>query len=261
MSQSEANTSTTSHQKLALIIGQSQYTHMEKLEQCAKDALLVGETTQFLGFQTKIALDNTNAELKAEIAGLYSKARNGDTIFIYYSGLGGQQNDDKGQHNFLFGVDCKDRDNYHITQGIELNKYILREIMSSYANCRSLIVLDACRIYPAQNEIYKTSKARVTSPPDFSSYTNTSSKIDYDRACCGYDIIFACQPGCDSLLRDDKYGYFASALSQSLREYNTWDQAIRNTIKQVQISTEGRQKPCASVNIAGEILLQQNTQN
>ncbi|HTN98742.1 MAG TPA: caspase family protein, partial [Nordella sp.] len=73
---------------VALIIGQSSYTHVTPLPNAGQDARAIGKLMTDLGFETRNAPDRNAKALKREIERFIEDAEGADVAFIYYAGHG-----------------------------------------------------------------------------------------------------------------------------------------------------------------------------
>jgi uncharacterized caspase-like protein len=73
---------------VALIIGQSNYAHIQPLPNAGQDARAIGKLLTDLGFETRNAPDRNAKALKREIERFIEDAEGADVAFVYYAGHG-----------------------------------------------------------------------------------------------------------------------------------------------------------------------------
>jgi Caspase domain len=128
--------------RIALVIGNSRYAHVETLENPANDAKAIEAKLSALGFEVFAGTDLNLAGFRQLSGKFQAEAKTADTALIYYSGHGFQF---QGQ-NFIVPIDASLRSKQAIeTETVRLNDLI--------ANVQSrerqvLVFLDACRNNP-----------------------------------------------------------------------------------------------------------------
>ena len=128
--------------RIAMVIGNSRYAHVETLENPANDAQAMEEKLRALGFEVFGGIDLTLAEFRLLSGKFQREAKTASTALIYYSGHGFQF---QGQ-NFVVPIDASLKSKEAIeTETVKLSDLI--------ANVQSrdrqvLVFLDACRNNP-----------------------------------------------------------------------------------------------------------------
>lgn len=170
-----------SQQRLALIVGNGAYENIGALRNPTADARLISETLNELGFETTMALDSDQADMKRQIAefGRRLRAADKDAVgFFYYAGHGVQA----GGRNYLLPVEARPTDVADLDlMGVEAN-WVLRQ-MESAGNRTNIIVLDACRNNPfvASNRSLGRGLAQIDAPTgSFISYATAPGKVALD---------------------------------------------------------------------------------
>ena len=87
--------------RVALVVGNDDYTTLPKLEKAVNDARGVGETLRGLGFQVFEGINAGRKDMEAKIAELEAAIEPGDEVFFFYAGHGVAL----GTENFLIPVD------------------------------------------------------------------------------------------------------------------------------------------------------------
>eukprot|EP01023_Acetabularia_acetabulum_P003743 TRINITY_DN11552_c0_g1_i1.p1 TRINITY_DN11552_c0_g1~~TRINITY_DN11552_c0_g1_i1.p1 ORF type:complete len:481 (-),score=68.84 TRINITY_DN11552_c0_g1_i1:693-2135(-) len=242
--------------KLAVIIGNNDYNYLDKLCLCIRDAELVNDTLTKLGFRTRLCKNCTNEEIRDELMRFGDQLEEGDIAFFYFGGHAGQQSIGNRQDNYLFGIDANSKEvgESNTITGIAVNQKIIERWFRE--ECIYLIVLDACREYPASNVKYKAvnqdlqtfEPQRTLAPAYLPEYVGKGQ----------YDIMYACQPG-KYAIEDEKlkHGYLASALCDSLKQEETWNAALTETMGKVHKATKGRQNPSVLHNVRVQLKLEE----
>ena len=86
---------------MALVIGQSDYEHLDPLANPENDARKIEELLDGLGFETEIRLDRTVRRLRRDLDGFVEDAEGTDVALVYYSGHGIEA----GGENYLLPID------------------------------------------------------------------------------------------------------------------------------------------------------------
>ena len=86
---------------VALVIGESDYQTIHKLDNPKRDARAMDDMLDQLGFQVDRVLDGDTRKLRAEIADFVTEAKDADVALVYYSGHGVEA----GGTDFLVPID------------------------------------------------------------------------------------------------------------------------------------------------------------
>ena len=127
--------------KLALCIGNNDYTILPKLSCCISDAESVEKQLKELGFDTILKVNLTREELADQIFDFIEKIESYDAILLYYAGHGFQVDGD----NIIAPIDLNTNNR---TAAVKMNAFPLSELMNKlnqYPNQTKIIILDACR--------------------------------------------------------------------------------------------------------------------
>jgi len=151
--------------KYAVVIGNQDYTKFGRLTKTRTDANDVDAALRSIGFTVNKVLDGNLQQMQAALTWLRNRLgeSEGDAYgFFYYSGHGVQ---DRNGESYLIPVDADiPSENYVGTRALALKT--IHEEMSSAGNQLNIIVLDACRDFPAawNKSISKISKGlgRIT---------------------------------------------------------------------------------------------------
>jgi hypothetical protein len=88
--------------RLALVVGVSEYEHMQTLPLCKNDAQDMAASLDIMGFDVSLVLDPTEAELRACVSEFVSLEESAHLALIYFSGHGLED----GRRNYLLGRDA-----------------------------------------------------------------------------------------------------------------------------------------------------------
>lgn len=127
----------------ALLIGESSYRdpRLEKLATPANDVTQLGAVLEGrYGFNVKVVLDKTRAEILRELDDLAGKLGENDTLLIYYAGHGGMEKVRNGaERGYWLPVDAE----YGGTAGQISNQEITYQVARMAAR-KVLIIADSC---------------------------------------------------------------------------------------------------------------------
>ena len=150
--------------RVALVIGNSDYKTVGALPNPKYDAALVSETLRGLGFEVIETINATQKQMKRSVSKFtekLSKAGNGSVGLFYYAGHGIQV----GGRNYLIPVDAEINNEADVDiESIEANS-VLRSM--EYSNAQvNFVILDACRNNPFARSFRSASRglARMDAP-------------------------------------------------------------------------------------------------
>jgi len=132
--------------RIALIVGNSNYGSVPALDNPSRDARLVGQTLEGLGFKVMLLIDATQVELKRGIAQFGRDLRDAGsdaTGLFYYAGHGVQS----FGSNYLLPVDVSLSDAADLDLVAVEAQSVLRQMFSA-RNKTNIVILDACRNNP-----------------------------------------------------------------------------------------------------------------
>lgn len=223
--------------RLALVIGNGDYSSIGALPNPTSDAELIAGSLESVGFKTTVLLDADQYAMKKGIAEFGRSLRKSSKEAVglfYYAGHGVQA---QGK-NFLLPVEAEPVDAADLDlMGVEAD-WVLRQ-MESAGNRSNIMILDACRNNPfvASNRSLGRGLAQIDAP--------TGSFISYATA-----------PGKVALDGDKENSPFTKALADALP---TPGLALEQIFKKVRIdvlnATEGRQIPWDSSSLVEDLIL------
>ena len=223
--------------RVALVIGQSNYKAVVALPNPANDAKAVSQMLTESGFEVLSAADLTQNEMRARVGDFAAKVaeKGPDTIaLVFYAGHGLQIDGE----NYLVPVDVDPRRETDIPlQAVRLND-ILNTLASVPSKSR-ILLLDACRNNPFP-EINKTAGRGL-------------AIIDAKTGAPGTFMSFSTSPGAEAEDGSGANSPYTTALLAAAKEANI---PIEETFKRVRVAvnkvTEGRQTPWDSSSLTDD---------
>ena len=142
--------------RVALVIGNSKYAAIDKLSNPERDAKLVADALQRLGFEkVELLLDGSREAVTAKLKSFADAAANADWAVVYYAGHGIEFDGS----NYLVPVDVKFEQDADIPKESVALDHVLNAV--SVAGKLRLVILDACRENPFATEMRRTDAASV----------------------------------------------------------------------------------------------------
>lgn len=185
-------------ERIALVIGNSNYTGKGFLENPVKDAEIIAKALEEVGFKVDLHKDLDAKGLKLAIRNHRDKltaAGSGAISFFYYAGHGANDSQDKhGGTNYMIPIGA----DMATARDLQLEAVRLSDAIDSYAQAGvSFVVFDACRNYPFPSAQFRSIFRGFAIQP--------STKGSY--------IVFSSEPGSPAL---DASG-FSAALAEAIR--------------------------------------------
>jgi Caspase domain len=220
-------------QRVALVIGNSNYQSAPKLANPGNDAQSMAQLLNSAGFEVTEAVDLTRNDMVKAVQDFSAKitARGPKTVaMIYYAGHGVQL----AGENYLLPVDAK----ISTPADLDGNSLRLVDVMGTLESIPSrmrIVVLDACRNnpFPGVNDAGR-GLAIVDAP--------NGSIVGYSTA-----------PGTEAQDGDSNHSPYTSAFLRRAREPNLpIEQLFKRVRLDVNDATEGRQTPWESSSLTSE---------
>jgi len=211
--------------RVALVIGNSAYTHVGRLENAGRDARLVASTLRDIGFDVYEHQDLDKAGLGRAMVDFQTQLEGATVGLFYYSGHGLQV----GGLNYIVPVDADIPGvRYVASDTVDLNE-VLESMSASGAPRLNLLILDACRNNPFASQWKADGRS-----------TTVRSGLATVNAQDNFIIAYATSP--DAVATDS--GAYAAALTNSLtvpcREIS---KVFEHVNARVRDATEGDQVP------------------
>ncbi|GEM_PF-5653978 len=138
-----ANAQTNELSRIALVIGNSQYTDLPKLTNPNNDAMAVSETLESLNFEVLLLTDATKEEIKETIKSFSKRIEGYETVLFYYAGHGIEI---LGK-NYMVPVDAQASTVADVKRSCISTNSVL-SLMRFAKSENNIVILDACRENP-----------------------------------------------------------------------------------------------------------------
>lgn len=226
--------------RIALVIGNSNYTAITPLKNPARDARLIRQTLHDkLGFEVIYAENASKAQLERAIGryGARLAAAGADAVAVfYYAGHGVQS----GGENFLLPVDITIAREAELVLRSVRAEDVLRQMQGARAATK-IVFLDACRDNPFAARFKMTGGGGLG---------------DIALGNTEFIIGYAATAGLSAEDGDGKNSPYATALAQYLATPNTEiSEILRLVRKDVVTATRGRQLPEARTTLLRTLYL------
>ena len=220
-------------QRIALVIGNSNYQTAPKLANPGNDAQSVAQLLNSAGFEVTQATDLTRSDMVRVVQDFSAKVAErgpGTVAMIYYAGHGVQV----AGENYLLPVDAK------ISSPADLDGNSLRLVdvmgtLKSISSRMRIVVLDACRNNPF---------------PEVSDAGRGLAIVDAPN---GSIVGYSTAPGMEAQDGDGNHSPYTSAFLNNAREPNLpIEQLFKRVRLQVNNATNGRQTPWESSSLTSD---------
>lgn len=213
--------------RVALVIGNSDYQHVDRLPNPVNDAEAIRDTFARLDFQVTLKTDLGKAALEQELADFSDKASGADIAVVFYAGHGMEMNGE----NYLIPVDARLRSDNRV----KFETVSLNDILSSIEGVKGLklVLLDACRNNPFSAGMKRSLVTR--------SIGRGLAKVETNP---GVLVSYAAAAGTTAEDGNEKHSPYTTALLDHLEKPGLeLSLMFRQIADQVQQRTEGRQTP------------------
>ena len=203
-----ANAATASD-RVALVVGMSDYSSIITLKNAGNDAAGISETLADIGFGVTTLLDVSGDDLRREIDAFTIEAETADLALVYFAGHGVEV---EGK-NFLIPVDADIMSN----QDIERQAVSLDDFLAAVDRARKMriVILDSCRDDPFGDRLADVTSDTVGAGTDQTRSAGRAglAKPSPDR---GTLVAFAARDGEKAFDGNGKHSPFAMALMENL---------------------------------------------
>lgn len=221
------NPSIAVSEKIALVIGNGQYTNVTQLPNPVTDAKLVSATLNSLGFEVVEGYDLDQSEFSSILFEFATKLEGADVAALYYAGHGIQYNG----KNYLIATNAR-LDNPFSFNAETISLDLIINTMEENADV-SLVFLDACRVNPFLSRMQILSANDVQSGLATVEVGSSETIVMYAAALNGVAV--------DGL---EDNSPFALALARHLPVADTeFGLLMRRVIRDVRDLTGGLQSP------------------
>ena len=142
-----AVTAPTEARRLALVVGNDSYKHVEPLRNARQDAKAIAESLQGLGFEVTLKEDLTLNSMKAALREFKSRVGGGDEVIFFFSGHGVQF---EGT-NYLVPIDIVAESEQQVADDAVPLQRVLDDLRDQKARF-TLAIVDACRDNPFKGQ-------------------------------------------------------------------------------------------------------------
>lgn len=228
--------SDTSNQKrVALIIGNSNYTNSPVLKNPINDANTMASTLDDLGFEVEKIIDASYSSMLQGLKNFSKSINNADVVLFYYAGHGIQV----GEKNYILPTDVSFDDGQSDVHLEAISLDVVLQILE-YTNKKSLnmVILDACR-----NNPFKT-WAR-----------GGDEGLAEVKAPSGTLVAYSTSPGSVAFDGDGENGLYTSVLIDQLQIAQRIEDVFINTRVLVEEQSNGKQSPWELARLRGKFYL------
>jgi len=232
LEQSEHSTMAFHGMRLALVIGNSNYTKLPKLSNPANDARSIAEMLQKMGYRTQLLLDASDQSMRNEVRKFASDSSKAEVALVYYAGHGAQLNGS----NYILPADI---DIPRTEADIQFSGIKVDDLVNSIGSGTKIVFLDACRDNPA---LFKNiARGRGGSPIGLA--PASASSFNQSKQGGGIFIAYATDAGA---VADDGHGQhspFTQALLRYMQKPVSIDDMYSLVTREVRLVTKNAQRP------------------
>lgn len=195
--------------RVALVIGMSEYTTVPTLDNTVRDAEGISRTLRDIGFEVTTLKDVGGAELRRRIEDFTFRAETSELALIYFAGHGVEV---QGE-NFLIPVDANVKSN----QDIQRQSISLKEFMAAVDGARKMriVILDSCRDNPF-GDLIDASVTQTQVAEQVASRSAGGGGLAPATPDRGTMVAYAARDGQKALDGDGQNSPFAIALMENL---------------------------------------------
>lgn len=233
---------TAAQNRVAFLVGNSDYQHATPLKNPTRDVDLIGVTLKQLDFKVAMHKDLTRSQIGKELGSFLKENKGADVTLFYFAGHGMQYEN----QNFLLGVDAKLESEFDIeTEALDLQR-VLRQLKKS--SKASLVFIDACRDNPLADNFYRSNFSETRA-------LMTRGLAPMKSAYNGAMVTFSAAPGQVAFDGDDN-SPFAASLARHLPSENVEVLSLmKRVIRDVKAESNNKQVPMVSNDLTTEIYL------
>ena len=232
-----------SETRVALIIGNSDYSAAPRLENPVNDAQAIGTSLERLGFDVMLGTDQDIDEMRALLREFSIRAEGSDLAVFFYAGHGLQV----AGHNYLVPTDAsleRESDLDFLTIDLQL---VLNQLERASKN--SIVLLDACRDNPFETKLSRSMGAARSS----SALSKGLAPVETGG---GALIGYATDPGEVAYDGDGNHSPFTEALLEHIETPGLEINSLMTRVRaQVVRNTEFRQRPWSTSSLLVEVFL------
>jgi hypothetical protein len=228
---------TTPHEafnkRVALIIGNADYSYSGKLKNTVNDAKSISATLKSLGFEVMVVENGTYEAMKNAIYAFGDRIQEVDVSMFFYAGHGLEVDG----VNYLVPVDADIQSHLDIKQKCIPLTGVLNTMEFANDEGLNMIILDACRNNPfPSGKRGGTGLARVNAPS-------------------GTLIAYATDPGSVASDGEGQNGLYTGELVKQLKVSQRIEDIFMNTRNSVEKLSGGKQRPWEEARLKGVFYL------
>ena len=236
--------------RLALVIGNSDYSKLPKLANPAKDARSIAKVLEAMGYKTRLLLNVSQEALRNGVRKFANDSERADVSIVYYAGHGAQL---KGS-NYLLPVDI---DIPRTNADIALSALKVDDLVNSIASDTKIIFLDACR----NNPVLFKNLVRGRGSPPAGLAPAAASNFSEPRPGGGIFIAYATDTGTVADDGSGDHSPFTQALLRYIQKPISIDDMFSMVTKEVRLVTKNAQRPYKYASLENIICVAPNCSN
>lgn len=230
-------------ERMALVIGNSNYLNIGKLQNTKNDATDIQRNLSQIGFKTRLVLDADEVALRRAIKSFASESSDSKIALVYYAGHGAQINGE----NYLLPTDLEVPKR---EADIQLSAIKVDDVVNSLKSSVKIIFLDACRDNPALSK--SLSKGRGAFRGGLAAAKSSSDDLG------SLFIAYATDSGNVALDGEgQKNSPFTKALLKYIKQPISIDDMFSLVTREVRLSTKNAQRPYKYASLEGVVCLTQ----
>jgi len=230
-------------ERMALVIGNSNYLNIGKLQNTTNDARDIQRNLNQIGFKTKLVIDADEVALRKAIKSFASESSDSKIALVYYAGHGAQINGE----NYLLPTDLEVPKR---EADIQLSAIKVDDVVNSLKSSIKIIFLDACRDNPSLSK--SLSKGRGGFRGGLAAAKSSSDDFG------SLFIAYATDSGNVALDGDgQKNSPFTKALLKYIKQPISIDDMFSLVTREVRLSTKNAQRPYKYASLEGVVCLTQ----
>ena len=238
-----SHTACAASDRVALVIGNSNYVELGRLANTLNDAKSIESALSDIGFKTKLVVDSSETSLRKELRAFAIESVGASVAVVFYAGHGAQVNGE----NFILPIDF---DIPKRESDIRLSGIKVDDVINAMQAKTKVVFLDACRDNPA---LLKSLAAGRGSYRGGLAAANGSA---LDSSSGGVFIAYATDAGNVAQDGDGQSNSpFTKALAAHIREPVSIDDMFSQVVREVRASTKNTQRPYKYASLDGVVCL------
>ncbi len=217
--------------RVALVIGNSNYSNLPKLSNPASDARAITDILKSMGYKARLLIDGSEQNMRREIRQFAGDSETAEVALVFYAGHGAQINGS----NYLLPTDI---DIPRTEVDIQFSGLKVDDLVNSIRSNTKIVFLDACRDNPA---LFKNIvKGRGASPAGLAPAASSNFE---QRPGGGVFIAYATDAGAVAEDGSGKHSPFTQALLRNIEKAISIDDMFSLVTKEVRLVTKNAQRP------------------